>query len=229
MIYGRAAQRSEMPFRKHSSRWRRANLCVVYAVLLHPNGPAYILQLYRASSAVSKGVADATEPIRKTEAYKALEDTILDALDDSGSAKHAGYEEKEVRRLRRKLRLEKAGRAGGLNTRTRVVADEKCVKPLTHRFKSIHLLSSALVKQLFSTRTMRNAKNGKILRTATLFCGNTTISDNNTMSRKTQLFRVCELSPPLSEAGSTKQKQHKPLEYLDIWTPRSPLRLSVGS
>jgi mitochondrial import inner membrane translocase subunit TIM44 len=74
---------------------------------------------------VSKGVSTATEPIRKTEAYKALAETVMDALDDSGSSKHGGYEEKEVRRLRRKARLEKAGRAAGLNTRTRVVADEK--------------------------------------------------------------------------------------------------------
>jgi mitochondrial import inner membrane translocase subunit TIM44 len=49
----------------------------------------------------------------------------MDALDDSGSSKHGGYEEKEVRRLRRKARLERAGRAAGLHTRIRVVADEK--------------------------------------------------------------------------------------------------------
>lgn len=81
--------------------------------------------MYKASSAVSKAASTATEPIRQTEVYKALAETVMDALDDSGSAKHAGYEEKEVRRLRRKMRLEKAGRAAGLNTRTRVVADEK--------------------------------------------------------------------------------------------------------
>jgi hypothetical protein len=39
-------------------------------------------------------------------------DTIVDALDDSGSAKHAGFEEKEARRARRQARLAKAGVAG---------------------------------------------------------------------------------------------------------------------
>jgi len=33
----------------------------------------------------------------------------VDALDDSGSAKHAGFEDKEARRQRRQKRLEKAG------------------------------------------------------------------------------------------------------------------------
>jgi import inner membrane translocase subunit TIM44 len=75
-------------------------------------------------------VSEATEPIRKTEAYKALAETVMDALDDSGSAKHGGYEEKEVRRLRRKMRLERAGRSAGLNARARVAADEKSDYPL---------------------------------------------------------------------------------------------------
>lgn len=43
-----------------------------------------------------------------------MAETILEALDDSGSAKHAGYEEKEARRLRRMKRLEKAGMKGGI-------------------------------------------------------------------------------------------------------------------
>ncbi|KAH9935892.1 mitochondria import inner membrane translocase TIM44 subunit [Epithele typhae] len=64
----------------------------------------------RASAAVSSTIEKTTEPIRNTAAYKSLSDTIADALDDSGSAKHAGFEEKEARRARRKLRLEKAGR-----------------------------------------------------------------------------------------------------------------------
>jgi len=63
-----------------------------------------------ASAAVSSTVSSATEPIRKTEAYKVLAETVLEALDDSGSAKHAGYEEKEARRLRRQKRLAKAGK-----------------------------------------------------------------------------------------------------------------------
>lgn len=64
----------------------------------------------RATSAVSSTIDKTTEPIRKTAAYKALSDSVIDALDDSGSAKHAGYEEKEARRLRRQRRLIKAGK-----------------------------------------------------------------------------------------------------------------------
>ena len=64
----------------------------------------------RASGAVSSTIEKATEPIRKTEAYKTLADTVIDALDDSGSAKHGGFEEKEARRARRAMRLAKAGK-----------------------------------------------------------------------------------------------------------------------
>ncbi|THV05567.1 TIM44 subunit of mitochondria import inner membrane translocase [Dendrothele bispora CBS 962.96] len=78
----------------------------------------------RASAAVSSTIEKSTEPIRKTVAYKALSETLVDALDDSGSAKHAGFEEKEARRLRRQKRLEKAGKDGGLGPASkRVVAD----------------------------------------------------------------------------------------------------------
>ncbi|KAI0091738.1 mitochondria import inner membrane translocase TIM44 subunit [Irpex rosettiformis] len=64
----------------------------------------------RASAAVSNTVGKATEPIRNTEAYKTFAETIVDAFDDSGSAKHAGFEEKEARRNRRAARLAKAGK-----------------------------------------------------------------------------------------------------------------------
>ncbi|KAH7105845.1 import inner membrane translocase subunit tim44 [Auriculariales sp. MPI-PUGE-AT-0066] len=67
----------------------------------------------KASSAVASAVSQTTEPIRKTEAYKAFAETIIDALDDSGSAKHAGYEEKEARRARRQARLAKLGKQQG--------------------------------------------------------------------------------------------------------------------
>ena len=72
---------------------------------------------------MSSAVGTATEPIRNTAAYKELKDTVLDALDDSGTSKHAGYEEKEARRARRQARLAKAGKQDGLATRKRVVAD----------------------------------------------------------------------------------------------------------
>ncbi|KAK7025023.1 mitochondrial import inner membrane translocase subunit TIM44 [Favolaschia claudopus] len=74
----------------------------------------------RASAAVSSTIEKSTEPIRNTAAYKALSETLVDALDDSGSAKHAGFEEREARRLRRQKRLEKAGRARGLAPTNRV-------------------------------------------------------------------------------------------------------------
>ncbi|KAG6856566.1 hypothetical protein H0H87_003066 [Tephrocybe sp. NHM501043] len=78
----------------------------------------------KASAAVSSTIEKSTEPIRKTEAYKALSETLIDALDDSGSAKHAGFEEKEARRLRRQKRLAKAGRGNGLGPASkRVTAD----------------------------------------------------------------------------------------------------------
>ncbi|KAJ3538161.1 hypothetical protein NMY22_g5281 [Coprinellus aureogranulatus] len=67
----------------------------------------------RASTAISSTIEKSTEPIRKTEAYKTLAETLTEALDDSGSAKHAGFEEKEARRLRRQKRLAKAGLTRG--------------------------------------------------------------------------------------------------------------------
>ncbi|THH04534.1 hypothetical protein EW145_g5452 [Phellinidium pouzarii] len=77
----------------------------------------------RASSVVSSKIASTTEPIRNTEAYKTLAETVIDAFDDSGSAKHAGYEDKEARRRRRAARLAKAGKKGGIAARGRVTAD----------------------------------------------------------------------------------------------------------
>ncbi|KAJ4471969.1 mitochondria import inner membrane translocase TIM44 subunit [Lentinula aciculospora] len=80
----------------------------------------------KASAAVSSTIEKSTEPIRKTAAYKSLAETVIDALDDSGSAKHAGFEEKEARRLRRQRRLEKAGRSGhGLGVGGRVAANSE--------------------------------------------------------------------------------------------------------
>ncbi|KAJ7094533.1 import inner membrane translocase subunit tim44 [Mycena belliarum] len=70
----------------------------------------------RASAAVSSTIEKSTEPIRNTAAYKTLSETLIDALDDSGSAKHAGFEEKEARRLRRQKRLAKAGLTRGPTT-----------------------------------------------------------------------------------------------------------------
>lgn len=67
----------------------------------------------RASAAVSSTIEKSTEPIRNTAAYKTLAETLVEALDDSGTFKHAGFEEKEARRLRRQKRLAKAGLTRG--------------------------------------------------------------------------------------------------------------------
>ncbi|EKM49923.1 uncharacterized protein PHACADRAFT_32796 [Phanerochaete carnosa HHB-10118-sp] len=77
----------------------------------------------RASAAVSSTIEKTTEPIRQTQAYKTLAETVVDALDDSGSAKHAGFEEKEARRRRRQVRLAKAGKDSMTSGRARVKAD----------------------------------------------------------------------------------------------------------
>ncbi|KAI0295357.1 import inner membrane translocase subunit tim44 [Multifurca ochricompacta] len=71
----------------------------------------------RATAAVSSTIASTTEPIRNTAAYKTLAETLVDALDDSGTAKHAGFEEKEMRRARRQMRLTKAGKEGRIKAR----------------------------------------------------------------------------------------------------------------
>jgi import inner membrane translocase subunit TIM44 len=85
-------------------------------------------QISKASAAVSSTIEKSTEPIRKTAAYKTLSETLVDALDDSGSAKHAGFEEKDARRQRRQRRLAKAGRDGGLGPAgSRVAADPEFV------------------------------------------------------------------------------------------------------
>ena len=77
---------------------------------------------------MSSTIEKSTEPIRNTAAYKTLSETVVDALDDSGSAKHAGFEEKEARRLRRQKRLAKAGKnAFGSN---RLAANPECVVTL---------------------------------------------------------------------------------------------------
>lgn len=58
---------------------------------------------------MSSAVATSTEPIRNTEAYKAISEAVAEALDDSGASRYGGYEEKEVRRKLREKRRAKAG------------------------------------------------------------------------------------------------------------------------
>lgn len=102
-----------------------------------PHIPLFPLKISRATAAVSSTIASTTEPIRNTAAYKTLAETVVDALDDSGTAKHAGFEEKEARRARRQLRLAKAGKEGRI--KARVVADPEYVffhNLMTHPFFS---------------------------------------------------------------------------------------------
>lgn len=88
----------------------------------------------RASAAVGDKIYTSTEPIRNTAAYKVFSETIVDALDDSGSAKHAGFEEKEARRKRRQLRLAKAGVSGIAGKgKERVKANEEAGQALVVR------------------------------------------------------------------------------------------------
>lgn len=81
----------------------------------------------------------------------------MDALDDSGSAKHAGYEDKEARRKRRMMRLAKAGKEGGIAARGRVAADPEYVcspllRPKLIIFNSFNFAYSGLVRLWFCTR-----------------------------------------------------------------------------
>lgn len=55
---------------------------------------------------------------------------MIDALDDSGSAKHAGFEEKEARRKRRQARLAKAGKDSMTSGRPRVKSDPEAGQAL---------------------------------------------------------------------------------------------------
>ena len=97
-------------------------------------------QISRASAAVSSTIASTTEPIRNTAAYKVLADTVIDALDDSGTAKHAGFEEKEARRKRRQLRLAKAGKEGRM--KQRVSANAECVHHSENTSSAIYITHS---------------------------------------------------------------------------------------
>jgi import inner membrane translocase subunit TIM44 len=104
---------------------------------------------------VSSTIASTTEPIRNTAAYKTLSETLIDALDDSGSAKHAGFEEKEVRRKRRQMRLEKAGKVKGFGRGSaRVVANPTFVFPSLFRshYESCFRAGSSVVLHKDSAR-----------------------------------------------------------------------------
>ncbi|SPC63268.1 related to TIM44 - mitochondrial inner membrane import receptor subunit [Ustilago sp. UG-2017b] len=66
------------------------------------------------SSRLARQLQDSTAPIRNTEAYKQLSETLTEAFDDGGSALrivvHRDKEVEEVRRIKREARLSKIGR-----------------------------------------------------------------------------------------------------------------------
>ncbi|KIS67497.1 protein translocase subunit TIM44 [Mycosarcoma maydis] len=66
------------------------------------------------SSRLARGLEDSTAPIRNTEAYKQLSETLTEAFDDGGSALRiyvdADKDAAEVRRIKREARLRKIGR-----------------------------------------------------------------------------------------------------------------------
>ncbi|KAM0749556.1 Tim44-domain-containing protein [Meredithblackwellia eburnea MCA 4105] len=96
----------------------------------------------------------ASEPIRETEAYKAVAAEITEALDNAASnTQHGGYVEKEDRRRRRKARLEKAGKIEGMgvgSARKRTVKVEE--DPDAGQAIQLHATANAPTKpSLFST------------------------------------------------------------------------------
>ncbi|KIM66461.1 hypothetical protein SCLCIDRAFT_21940 [Scleroderma citrinum Foug A] len=71
-----------------------------------------------ATSSISSTIAHTMEPIRNTTAYKTLAETVIDALDDSSSAKHAGFKDKEGHQKRWQKRLTRDFLGGALSLRT---------------------------------------------------------------------------------------------------------------
>lgn len=105
---------------------------------------------------MSSTIASTTEPIRNTAAYKTLAETLVDALDDSGTAKHAGFEEKEARRKRRALRLAKAGQSGRI--KQRVAANAECVSYHFHDISCIILTTIIEPDRHSSSTPIRRVK-----------------------------------------------------------------------
>lgn len=71
----------------------------------------------------SSTIVKTTEHIRNTADYTSLVETIVDASDDSETAKHAWFEEKDLRMRRQQLRLANAGREGRTGDIGRVEAN----------------------------------------------------------------------------------------------------------
>jgi len=68
--------------------------------------------LSKGARAVGDAAMTASEPLRNTEAYKAIAQEISEALDEAGSSvRYGGYLEREARMRRREARLRKIGRS----------------------------------------------------------------------------------------------------------------------
>jgi len=61
--------------------------------------------------AVFSTIPSTTVPLCNTVAYNTLVETAIDAFNDSGT-KHAAFEEKEIQRAQRPMRLVKVGKDG---------------------------------------------------------------------------------------------------------------------
>ena len=48
--------------------------------------------------------------MRDSAAYKVVAESVRETLDDGRASQYGGYEEREERRLKRKIRMERAGR-----------------------------------------------------------------------------------------------------------------------
>lgn len=107
---------------------------------------------------------------------------MVDALDDSGSAKHAGFEEKEARRLRRQKRLAKAGkeRIG----RGRVKEDLEYA-PSFLRYTNIRLIFTEQVNLLYYTKIHQDRRLGTDLKRQILSSGHLLLCARLTTSQKT--------------------------------------------
>jgi hypothetical protein len=103
-----------------------------------------------------------TEPIHNTAAYKTLAETVIDILDDPGMAKHAGFEEKEVQRAQRQMRLSRASKEdshqGG-----------HCCQPRVRRFSTLPdgvPCSSCPITDFFTERVLHGRLRGDLLPTS---------------------------------------------------------------
>lgn len=73
---------------------------------------------------INDALATATAPVRNTQTYKVVAESVGEAFDDSNMLRYGGFAQKEVRRKRRQERLEKLGRLG-MGVGSRVKANDE--------------------------------------------------------------------------------------------------------